>query len=148
MSCEGKKKKKRNTLHSAFTLLLMTSLICRLFYLWYTHLLTFFLSCGNGYSTLHISSKRDRLSRTCSGKGVLYVSMKSLGRAWTHRPWLYLKRSSFNLSRTSADTAAEDFEGGEVAGLEDGENVTFKSGKMAGSILMVEANPGGPVAAG
>lgn len=50
------------------------------------HSLTFFLSCSVGYSIVHISSKRDKLSRICSGNGVLYVSIKSLGKAGAHRP--------------------------------------------------------------
>lgn len=105
-----------------------------------SHLLTFVLSCGKGYSTVHISSKRDKLSRICSGNGVLYVSIKSLGKAWAHRPRLYLDRRSLILLRTSADTTTADFEGREGAESEVGEKVTFKRGKMSGPGWKGEAN--------
>lgn len=87
---------------------------------------------------MHISSKRDKLFRTCSGNGVLYVSIKSLGKAWAHRPCLYLDRSSFSLSRTSADTRT----GGQGTESEVGEKVTFKRGNISGRGLREEANEG------
>lgn len=87
-------------------------------------MLTFFLLFGVGYSTEHISSKRDKLSSICSGKGILYMSIKIWGKAWAHKPELYTARTSFILWRTSADTLTADW--GQGAEWEGAETVALK----------------------